>query len=149
MAQVHSVRKSKNFSLDKPFAVAVFVKGNGNKFATGAFGSNQPYSLTFDLKAIYATECNTANGFDAEKAFKLFEEEYKGDQEGVNLYDFPVGDLCEHASVWVPSRTGGYNEMRVLRVASYADHETAERTAKAGIENQLAKQTVYPEKPQV
>ena len=137
MSIVTEVRKSQNFSNEKPFAVVRFRKGDNksSKFAVGSLNDGNSYSLTYNLSLIYPDVKNDDNEFDHNGAWKLFKKEMQvGMEEPVNCFDIPISEISEHKAVIVVATK---RRMETMRPACYGGREDAIRIAKASLERQL------------
>lgn len=137
MSIVTEVRKSQNFSNEKPFAVVRFRKGDNksSKFAVGSLNDGNSYSLTYNLSLIYPDVKNDDNEFDYNEAWKLFKKEMQvGAEEPVNCFDIPISEISEHKAIIVVATK---RRMETMRPACYGGREDAIRIAKASLERQL------------
>lgn len=143
MAKVISITKSLSWGKEvngekRYFAVVSFSKGSGNKFIAGAIGTNSTYKLSFDLKAIYGTECVNDDGeFSPKTAYQKFTQEY--DPEGVNLYDV---ELPRAYKVKATERI-----MTVARIAIYGTEAEAHALAMRSLERDIKAQRIVPVEP--
>lgn len=141
MAIVTEVRKSVNFSEEKPFAVVRFRKGDNksSKFAVGSLNDGSSYSLTYNLALIYPDIKTDGGDFDHKEAWKTFKSEMQvGADEPVNCYDIPICDISDIKAVVVVATK---RRMEVMRPACYGTREDAVRIAKASLERQLKDKT--------
>lgn len=141
--QVTEVRKSQNFSDEKPFAVVRFRKSvKGSKFATGSLNDGSSYSLTYNLALIYPDVKNDDGEFDSKEAYKLFKSEMKiGMDEPVNGFDIPISEISDLKAVVIKATK---RRMETMRPACYGTREDAVRIAKASLQRQLKDKTFVP-----
>ena len=147
MSIVTEVRKSAQFSKEKPFAVVRFRKGgqNTSKFAIGSLNDATSYSLTYNLQLIYPDATNEDGEFSAKEAFKLFKDEMKvGSEENVNCFDVDIREISEFKAVKIKA-TGRI--MQIMRPACYGGKDDAIRIARASLERQLREKTFIPVNP--
>lgn len=117
------------------FAVVSFSKGGDNKFVAGAIGTNNTYKLSFDLKAIYGTECVNDDGeFSPKTAYQKFTQEYT--PEGVHLYDVTLPQAYKVKS--------SKRVMTVARIAIYGNENDAHALAMRSLERDIKAQRVVP-----
>ena len=138
---VSEVRKSQNFSNEKPFAVVRFRKSveKQSKFAVGSLNDGNSYSLTYNLSLIYPDVVDDNDVFDANEAFRAFKKEMRvGAEEPVNGYDISISEISPYKSVYVVETK---REMQTMRPACYGDRTDAMRIAKASLERQLREKT--------
>lgn len=142
MSDVKVINVAKSLSWGKDvngekryFAVVSFAKGGGNKFVAGAIGTNSTYKLSFDLKAIYGTECVNDDGeFSPKTAYQKFTQEYTPD--GVKLFDI---ELPRAYKVKATRRT-----MTMARIAIYGNEQEAHALAMRSLERDIKAQRVVP-----
>lgn len=141
MSIIVEVRKSQQFSTEKPFAVVRFRKGDNNtsKFAKASLNDGSSYSLTYNLNLAYPEIVDEDGNFNANEAFKTFKKEMPiGGQEPVNCYDIPVREISDHNAVIVVETK---RRMEVMRPACYGTKEDAMLIARASLERQLKNKT--------
>ena len=140
MLIVSDVRKSANFSNEKPFAVVRFRKcAEGSKFAIGNLNSSSVYSSTYNLQLIYPDALNDDDKFSAKKAYEMFSEEMRvGMEEPINGFDIDVCEISDFVAVKIKENG---RIMRTIRPAVYGDKEDAKRIAKASLQRQLKEKT--------
>lgn len=141
MSIVTEVRKSVNFSNEKPFAVVRFHKGGegSSKFAVGSLNDGNSYSLTYNLALIYPDVKDDDENFDAKEAYKMFKSEMQiGANEPVNCYDVSISEISDFKAVIVVATK---RRMETMRPACYGSREDAIRIAKASLERQLRDKT--------
>lgn len=143
-AIVSNIRKSENFSSEKPFVVIVFHKESESvsKIAKAALTEGGAYSLTYNLQLLFP-ECMTdENTFDENAAYKRFKEVIKvGDVEPVNCFDIPISEISDGAFEAVKVVTSG-RVMQTMRPAVYGDRVDALRIAKNSLDRQIKKKTL-------
>ena len=138
---VSEVRKSQNFSNEKPFAVVRFRKSveKESKFAVGSLNDGNSYSLTYNLSLIYPDVVDEDDVFNANEAFKTFKKEMKiGAEEPVNGFDISISEISPYKEVYVVETK---RTMQTMRPACYGDRNDAIRIAKASLERQLREKT--------
>lgn len=141
MAKIKTIRKSVLFGIlqdasgnkvednKNDIVVVSFTKSNGkNRLKDAALNSEGNYVCSYHLRGLYPDLVLPQGGFNFEAAYHEFEQEFPigHDDEDVNLYDFPVSDLCGKSAV----KLANGNTMQVRRIASYASKESAFQTAK-------------------
>ena len=140
MLIISEVRKSTNFSNEKPFAVVRFKKNvEGSKFANASLNGGGVYSSTYNLQIAYPDVVGEDDKFDAKKAYRLFTDEMRiGAKEPIDGYDIDVSEVSNFVAVKIVSDG---RIMKTIRPAVYGDREDAKRIAKASLQRQIKAKT--------
>lgn len=141
VAKIKTIRKSVLFGMlqdasgnkvednKNDIVVVGFTNSSGNNpLKDAALNSEGNYVCSYHLRGLYPNFVTPQGVYDFEKAFAQFTTDYPigYEDEDVNLYDFPVSDLCGKPAV----KLANGNIMQVRRIASYASNESAFQTAK-------------------
>lgn len=140
---VKEIVKSDSFGKEvngqKRYIVVIrLLKGGENRLIRGTFTSNNTYTNSIDLEAVYndVEELYEDGKFLANEAFKRLKSEIRDLLDGVHLYDIDLGGTYKVVA--------SGNEMGVHRIWSFEGEENVRAYVMRGLKRDLQAGRIVP-----